>query len=244
MHGLLRDVRLTPYTALASKILLQALILSSMNSLLPSLKPCSQQQYHQLPYGVTFATENAMVLSKRFLRKHDIQVPSDIQGSLTFKFHLKTSQLVSFGCYLLLVCNSDRLQCQQILRRTLQALVLERQIHRTSWRTLYAAYSRQRHRHVFRNQKSWRFQYHSPWNATPLSELGDSVSYSQVLYTDYYNAFMDLLRDKSNNPKVLFREDGFHLSEEANKYLVEKVISENNFIQPEIRLPNVNHNVM
>ncbi|KAJ4715156.1 GDSL esterase/lipase [Melia azedarach] len=79
---------------------------------LPSLKPYShsQQQHSQLSYSTTLATKNAMVLCKCFLQGNDIQVSSADST---------TSQLVSFGSYLSLVCHSDRLQRRQILRRAL-----------------------------------------------------------------------------------------------------------------------------
>ncbi|XP_031280776.1 GDSL esterase/lipase At5g03980-like [Pistacia vera] len=76
-----------------------------------------------------------------------------------------------------------------------------------------------------------------------LSEEGDRP-YSQTLYGDYYNAFMEVLRDNSNNPKALFHQDGFHLSEKTNKYIVGKLLSGNNFLQPEIHLPDITHCVM
>lgn len=86
---------------------------------------------------------------------------------------------------------------------------------------------------------------HGPYaQSQAFSEIGDSVSYSQVLYADYYNAFMALLRDKSHHSRPLFHTDGFHLTEEANEFIAGKLISGNGFLQPEIHLPKVTHCLM
>ncbi|KAK3015063.1 hypothetical protein RJ639_005588 [Escallonia herrerae] len=73
-----------------------------------------------------------------------------------------------------------------------------------------------------------------------LMVLREEFPHARIIYLDYYNAFMALLH---NHAKSLV-SDGFGLTEEALKSLVDTIISQKGFAYPEVEFPEVTHCVM